>query len=78
MTFSIRNKIVLMAVVIALVTATSIFLTVNHYVAEGFSHESIRNISTMKKVVDRHIDSLSQGFREKAELLAGILTSLLP
>ncbi|WP_320172850.1 methyl-accepting chemotaxis protein [Maridesulfovibrio sp.] len=70
MTFSIRNKIVLMAVVIALLTATSIFLTVNHYVAEGFSEESIRNISTMKKVVDRHIDSLSQGFREKAELLA--------
>ncbi|NDV21357.1 methyl-accepting chemotaxis protein [Desulfovibrio sp. JC022] len=70
MTFSIRNKIVLMAVVIALLTATSIFLTVNHYVGEGFSKESIRNISTMKKVVDRHIDSLSKGFREKAELMA--------
>jgi len=70
MNFSIRNKIVLMAVVIALLTAASIFLTVNHYVAEGFSKESIRNISTMKKVVDRHISGLSKNFKEKAELLS--------
>lgn len=70
MTFSIRNKIVVMAVVIALLTAASIFLTVNYYVGEGFSKESVRSISTMKKVVDRHIDSLSLGFQEKATLLA--------
>ncbi|CCO25500.1 methyl-accepting chemotaxis protein [Maridesulfovibrio hydrothermalis] len=69
MKFSIRNKIVLMSVCIALVTAISIFLTVNYYVGEGFATEAVRNISTMHKVVDRHIETLSKGFREKAQLL---------
>ncbi|WP_419780691.1 methyl-accepting chemotaxis protein [Maridesulfovibrio sp.] len=70
MTFSIRNKIVLLAVVISLITAASIFLTINHYVGEGFAKEATRNISTMKKVVNRHVASMSQAFREKAELLS--------
>ncbi|WP_319780707.1 methyl-accepting chemotaxis protein [Maridesulfovibrio sp.] len=70
MNFSIRNKIVLISVAITLVTAASIFMTVSYYVSEGFSKESIRNISTMKKVIDRHIDSMSKGFREKVELMA--------
>ena len=70
MTFSIRNKIVLLAVVISLITAASIFMTINYYVGEGFTKEAIRNISSMKKVVVRHLDDMSINFREKAELLA--------
>ncbi len=70
MKFSIKNKIVLMSICIALATAISIFFTVTYYVNEGFSVEAVRNISTMRKVVDKHIDSLSKGFREKAELLS--------
>ncbi|WP_415718554.1 methyl-accepting chemotaxis protein [Maridesulfovibrio sp.] len=70
MTFSIRNKIVLLAVAISLITASSIFLTLNYYVGEGFTAEAIRNISTMKKVVNNHLENMSKGFREKVELLA--------
>ncbi|NDV25243.1 methyl-accepting chemotaxis protein [Desulfovibrio sp. JC010] len=70
MTFSIRNKIVLTAVAISLVTAASIFLTVNHYVGEGFSKQAIRNISTMKKVTDKHLENLTTKFHGEAILLA--------
>ncbi len=70
MKFSIRNKIILLSVCIALVTGISIFFTVNYYVGKGFSAESVRNISTMRKVFDNHVNFLSKEFREKAELMA--------
>ena len=71
MKFSIKNKIVLMAVGIALLTATAIFFTVTHYMGKGFADESSRNISVMKKVVDRHIANLSGEYLEDARLIAG-------
>lgn len=70
MYFSIKNKIILLSVSVALVTGLSIFFAVNHYVAKGFSAEAVRSISTMRKVFDNHIEVLSKEFRENSELLA--------
>ncbi|MBI9111951.1 methyl-accepting chemotaxis protein [Maridesulfovibrio ferrireducens] len=70
MKFSILNKIVLMSVCMVLLTASSIFFTVDHYMAQGFAIESSNNIKTLKKVVDNHIATLSNGYLEESKMAA--------
>ncbi|SDK92740.1 methyl-accepting chemotaxis protein [Maridesulfovibrio ferrireducens] len=70
MKFSILNKIVLMSVCMVLLTASSIFFTVDYYMSQGFAIESSNNIKTLKKVVDNHIATLSNGYLEESKMAA--------
>ncbi|WP_031480392.1 methyl-accepting chemotaxis protein [Maridesulfovibrio frigidus] len=70
MRFSILNKIVLMAVSMVIVTAASIFFTVDHYMTEGFANESRNSITTLKKVFDNHIEMLEHESYEESKLAA--------
>ncbi|WP_432735299.1 methyl-accepting chemotaxis protein [Maridesulfovibrio sp. FT414] len=70
MLLSIKNKIIMLSAGIALLAATSIFFTVTHYMGIGFADESARNITAMRRVVNRHIETLSNEYLEESKLIA--------
>jgi len=70
MRFKILYKLLLMAVAIVAVTALSMFGTANYFMRLGFSEESEKNITTMQKVVDRHIANVSAKYLEEIRFVA--------
>lgn len=70
MRFKILYKLLLMAVAIVVVTALSMFGTANYFMRQGFSEESEKNITTMQKVVDRHIANVSAKYLEEIRFVA--------
>ncbi len=70
MTMKIAGKILTLAIVSVLVTSLGLFFTSRYYTNIAFDDESIKAISSAKKVVDNHIENLKEKYLQAGTLIA--------
>ncbi len=70
MNMKIVGKILTMSIVSVLLTSLGIFMTSRHYTNVAFDTESIASITSAKKVVDNHIESLKEKYSQAGLLIA--------
>ncbi len=70
MTMKIAGKILTLSIVSVLVTSLGLFFTSRYYTNIAFDDESIKAISSAKKVVDNHIENLKEKYLQAGTLIA--------
>ena len=70
MTMKIAGKILTLSIVSVLVTSLGLFFTSRYYTNIAFDGESIKAISSAKKVVDNYIENLKEKYLQAGTLIA--------